>query len=69
MSLDAESCKLPTAAAALPVITTLALLGELSVAPPLGLDNVNVKDLLPIKATALLIATLNVLGVASPLAH
>jgi hypothetical protein len=55
VSLAAESCRLPGALAASPVIETIALLGLASVAPPVGPDNVTVNDLAPVNGVALLI--------------
>src|ERR1700692_698575 len=50
-------------------MATLALLGVLIVAPPLGLDNATLNDLVPENGVALLTATANVFEVASPSAH
>ena len=50
-------------------MVTMALPGLLMLAPVLGFDNPTLKDLLPEKGVALLMATEKLFAVVSPLAH
>ena len=50
-------------------MVTVALLGVLSVAPPLGLESSTLKASLPESAADLLMATVKLLEEASPLAQ
>src|ERR1700728_4661096 len=69
-NLDAESCKLPTAAAASPVMVAIALLGLPSAAPVApAFDKDMVNDLLPENGVALLMGIEKVFDAASPLAQ
>jgi hypothetical protein len=68
-SLEVESCRLPTALAASPLIETMALLGLASVAPPPAPESVTVKDLAPANGVVLLIGIDTVFAVASPSAQ
>jgi len=68
-SLAAESCTLPTALTASPLIDTMALPGLASVAPPPAPDSVTVKDFAPANGVALLIGIDTVFVAASPSAQ